>query len=309
MDGKTLKEQLDQLLAEDRSTSGWINSKYSFDLLYNAAVATVSRTRCLTSTQDITTVDGTSGYRLNGDFLKLYLTDDQNRFYVKYYDGTSYSFIYYSSYDSIYLANNTAETAYPDTFTIKDSTALTRYTGTASAVGAATNGECTLTDTTATFTNVYPGDMVHNTTDGSDGIVIVKTSNTALITCLFNGTNNDWTATDAYIVVPQMRFQLIVDPPSSTSAYTITVPYIQKPTPVYSDYRAYNLPSGYEDALVCYAAWKYRYKDREPNFGDALYRHWDATVRNLGKDFSDASNRKGFRVNMVKSSSRSWNYK
>jgi hypothetical protein len=195
----------------------------------------------------------------------------------------------------------------PSDFTIKDLDPLTRYTGTTTLAGDISNGECTLTDTLATFTNVYPGDIVHNTTDGSHGVVIVKTSNTALVTCLFGGTNNEWTLADAYIIVPKRRYKLIVDPPSLTSGHTITVPYVPKPTPVYSLYRSYNLPS--EIDLASYAAWLYRYKDREPNFGDTFYKVWDASVRRAAHNDADATRKKGFRVNLIKPTSGEWSYK
>jgi hypothetical protein len=308
MDGTTLLRDLRQVLSEG-SGSAWLDTKSSYDHLYNAAIATVSRTDMLTTTQAITTVANDSTYNLNADFLKLYMVDDRNDFFIKYYDGSSTTFIYSSSYQSIYLANNTTSVSIPHRFAITDSSAVANITGTASAAGNATNGECTLTDSTAPFANVSAGDYVHNTTDGSNGIVLAITSTSAIVTALFDGTENDWDQNDAYVIIPQARFQLVLDPPPLTAGHIVTVPYVYKPAPVFSNYRSYKIPNGYKSALVKYAAWEYKYRDREPNFGDAFYKYWDNEVRKLGKGINDAQNRKGYGVNFIKRGSRTGTFR
>lgn len=280
---------------------------------------TASRANALISSQDITTVDGTSAYNLNANFHRLYLMDDQNRYFIKVYDGKNYYFKYWVSYDSIYLGNNLAEVAIPDTFTITQASSLTQKTGTATATGSLgssysifgqTLGETTLTDSTADFSTVTIGDLVHNITDGSHGVVIAVTSSTAVVCALFGGTNNYFTATnDSYIINPQARYRLILDPPCSTSGYIATVPYIAKPDPVYSYYRRYNLPAGYEQALIQYAAWLYRYRDREPNFGDAFFKNWTMMVTQLNTTLNQGMKRDGFGVNFSKRASKSWTYR
>jgi len=279
---------------------------------------TVSRTNALTSSQNISTVDGTSGYNLNPDFHRLYLMDDQNRYFIKVNDGTNDYFKYWASYDSIYIANNTAEVAIPDTFTITQASALSQITGTATSDGSLTNsytifgetlGETTLTDTAADFSTVKVGDIVHNTTDGSHGIVIALSSSTAIICALFYGTNNYFTSGDAYIINPQARFKIILDPPCSTSGYTVTVPYIAKPDPIYSYYRRYNLPPAYESALTHYAAWLYKYRDREMNQGDVFFKTWLMTITQLNMALNQGMKRSGFGINLVKRASKSWTYR
>jgi len=317
MDGFTLLNGLENLLSET-SDSTWLHPYVAYSFLYKAAIMTVERSQCLTSSQDITTVDGSSKYSLDADFHRLYLMDDQNRYFVKVNDGTNTYFIYWNSYDSVVLGNNTTETAIPTGFSIIDAPALAQKTGTTTSDGILVNpytiyqqdlGETTLTDTLASFTTVKVGDTVHNTTDGSHGKVIAITSSTAIVCALFYGHNNYFSSGDSYIINPQARFYLVLDPPSSTSGYTVTVPYIQKPDPVFSYYRRYKIQSGYEDALIQYAAWLYKYRDQQPNYGDAWFKYWDATVRQLGKVTNQALGKRDFHVNLSKRAGKSWTYR
>jgi hypothetical protein len=300
MDGYTLSRDVRELLNED-STSLFIDSRNTYDYLYEAACDLNSKIHALTSSQTITTVDGTSEYVLNSDFMGLYLKNDNN-FYVKLYDGTSYYWVRYSDPDSIYYLNNTDEVAIPNQFTISDYQALTtRITGAATADGTSTYGECTLTDTTSPpFTDVTVGDMVHNITDGSHGVVISITSTSAIITSLFDGTNNDWTSGDTYMVVPKGRMMLTLDPIPSTSAYSVYVEYLQKPEPVFSLYKTYRFDNTWRFALAKYAAWLYKYRDREPNYGDSWYKYYDMQIRNYKRDHKKASNKGGFKVYLEK---------
>jgi len=205
MDGDTLSRDLQQLLNET-SGSLYLDAKSSYDYLYWAATDTVMRTNAIVTTQSITTVAETASYNLEPDFLKLYLTDDQNRFFIKYYDGTSYYFIYLDSYDSIVLANNTTSVTIPHRFTIRQTTEPTQVTGTSTTGATATYGESILTDTAGLFTttdDVSVGDIVHNATDGSQGVVEAVTDATHLYTAMFGGTDNDWTSADVYRINPQ----------------------------------------------------------------------------------------------------------
>lgn len=309
MDGFSIVRKLRNLISEG-SDSGWLDVKTSYDYIYEAIIATVGRVNLLTTTDTLTTVASTTSYTLNYNFLKLYMTDNRNRYFVKYYDGTSTYFIYHKPYDEIYLANNTTAVTIPSSFSIMDATPLARITGSATSTAAQSNGESTLTSTTSDFTNAEPGDLIHNTTDASHGVIISKTSSTVLITALYDGTNNYWTSADAYIIVPAHRYKLILDPPPSTASHIVTVPYIFKPDPVYSatiltGYRGYPIPDEYEAGIIKYAAWLYKYRDREPQYGDAFYKYWDDDLRRKAKMSNDALRRKGYRVNFIRSASTS----
>jgi len=311
MDGASLSREVAELLNEG-STSGWMDAKTTYDALYAAAIATVQRTNCITTTQSITTTADTRDYVLNADFLKMYLMDDSSRHFITYTDGDSnVYYIYPVTYDSIILGNQTTSIDIPSGFCVRDATAYSRLTGTTTSAGTASGGACTLTDSTATFTTnvVSAGDFVNNVTDGSHGVVISVTGQTALVTALFGGTDNDWSSTDTYYIHRQKRMYLTVDPPPSTASETITVYYVQKPAPVYSSYYSYNLPYSLKDALVYYAAWKYKYRDREPNFGDKWFQFWDLAVRQYGREMNQARTTSGYKVNLSKRASGKGSYR
>ena len=278
MDGWTLSRDVRELLNEAEE-SLYISDRTTYDYLYEAACFLNRRINWGTSSQTITTVDGTSEYTLNNDFMGLFVKNTDGEFVLKLNDGTSDYWLTRSEYVTQYYANNTDEVAIPYTFSIKDASLTSQLSGTATSDGAASNGECTLTDSTAPFTDVSIGDLVHNTTDGSHGVVVAITSTSAIVCALFEGTNNDWTSGDAYVITFRGRYKIILDPTPSTSGYSLYVPYLQKPYPVYSYYRSYRFPDEYRGALAKYASWLYKYRDREPNYGDAWFKAFDLVAR------------------------------
>lgn len=307
MDGKSLTNGLAKLLNENSTTSGFIDLRTSYDNIYEAVLEFSRRTRALTASQTITTVANQTNYDLNADFLELYLRDSQNQYIVKYNDGTNDYFLTFRDYEAVSYANQTDSVTLPYNFSIIDKQTLTdRITGTVTSAGASSNSECSCIDSSAPFANVKVGDDIHNTTDGSDGVVIAVTSTSSLVTALFGGTDNDWDSSDAYVIVPQGRMQLVLNPPPSTSGHTVTIKYVQKPDPVYSPYRTYRFDRQFESAIIKYAAWLYKYRDGEPNFGDAFYKYWDMNVRRAAKTEQKSLNKPTMRVNMMK---RSYGYR
>ena len=300
MDGKTLADQLYQLLLED-STSDYIDAKTTYDNFYEAACEWVRRTRCITSAQTITTVALQSEYDLSADFFFGNLRDDKNRDVIKYNDGTNDSFLTFREWNAITYGNDTTAVSIPYNFSITDKEVAANITGTATSDGTASNGECTLTNTGG-ISGVTVGDDIHNTNDGSHGKVIEITSTTAIKTALFYGTNNDWTSADAYTIVPQAKKQLVINPPPSASAHTITVYYVQKPLPVYSLFRSYRIDDIYAPALVKYAAWLYKYRDSDDQTGDAWYKYFDNQARMCSHDLVKSYKRNSLKVNLQKRS-------
>jgi len=298
MDGKNLLYRVRQALDED-SSSSFMDDRSSFDYLYEAAIELAMRTKALRSSQSITTVADQDGYTLNADYLGLYAKDTHNRFFVKYTDSSSNdSFLFWKDYEDILFENQTASVTVPSFFTIiDDSTKDSQVTGTATSTASATGYQSILTDTAGDFSDVSAGDSVHNTTDGSDGIVLSKTSSTVLVVALFGGTANDWTSGDAYVIQPQGRMKLVLDQPPETAGETITLNYIKRPDPVYSYYGTYRFQNHHLMALVKYAAWMYKYRDREPQTGDQLFQYWDRQVGVSSEQMRTATNQKGFKVN------------
>lgn len=171
----------------------------------------------------------------------------------------------------------------PGSFAIRDKQSLySQITGTATSDGDASGGECTLTDTSGVFITtdyVSPADIIHNTTDASDGVVLSITSATALKCALFGGTDNEWDSSDAYVIQPQGRLELYFNPPPSTSGHIVRVDFIERPGPVYSDYGVYRFRQQAMEAIINRAAFNYKYRDSEPDFGDRLFQLWDMEVR------------------------------
>ena len=298
MDGKDLLRRVRILLLEE-SGADFLDDRSTFDFIYEAAKELVRRTKSLTTTQAITTVANQASYDLNGDFLGLYLKQGDNRYYLKYNDGTNDVFIYFKDYEDVIYENDTTGVTIPYNFTISDKQSLyDRVTGTVTSDGAAVGNKSTLTDSGGGLGNVWPGDSVHNTTDGSDGVVVTATSATALDTCLFDGTNDDWTSGDAYIIQPQARYQITFNPPPSTAGHTATLYYLQRPVPVYCDYDVYRIPLDFTEALIKYACWLYKYRDRAPDYGDKFYLYWDHQLRQMKHGTTEARRRASWGVNL-----------
>lgn len=299
-DGLDLLYRLQNLLNED-SDSPFLDDRTSFQLLWEAAEEFVDRTGALKATQSITTVADQAEYTLNHDYLKLYLRDNERNLFLKFNDGNFDSFPIWKDYEEIVFINDTDSVPIPSHFAIIDDPTLdSQVTGTATSTAAASGGAATLTDTAADFSDVEAGNIVHNTTDTSVGIVLSKTSSTIASTALFGGTANDWTSGDAYVIQPQGRFQIILDPPPSSSGDTLTVQYIQRPAPVFSDYGVYRFPPQFTDAIVNYAAFKYKYRDREAVFGDRWFQVWERGIALAAGSMNNSMNRKEFKVRLRK---------
>jgi len=312
MNGESLKYKLGEVLRESANSSFW-DSRSSYDYLYEAAKKFASRTKTLSATWSANTVANQTNYDLPWDFGNLFFRNSQNQFVLKHTDSSNnVSWLPFRNYENIRQANNVDSVTNPSCFSIVDNANVSSMiTGTASANGANSLGECTLTDSSnaSQFANANVGDDVHNTTDGSNGVVIVKTSNTALVTALFGGTNNAWAANDVYVVVPQGLKQVIIDPPSSVSNSVLSMEYIQIPTPVYSPYRTYRFDSQYEMAIVFYAAWLYKYKDDNPDAGNAWFKAWDEACRRAVKESNKQLGRVDFRVNLIRRSTGARSYR
>ena len=293
-DGKDLQRRLRELLDEE-SGSTWLDQRTVYDFFYDGALDFVDRTGCLRAVQSITTVANTNTYNLNPDFLRLYLRNSGGDYFLKYSDTSNTTFLTWTDYDDIY-GQSAPQTALPTSFCIIDASLTSQATGTATAAGASVGGQSQLTDTSGDFANVAEGDHVHNTTDGSTGIVLSKTSSTVLQTALFGGASNDWSNADAYVIQPGARYQIVLDPIPSVSAHTISVPYVQRPAPVYSDYGIYRFIN--PSVLVKYAFWLFKYRDKEPNFGDAIYKFWEAEVTKKAGSVNAGQRPNGFTVNL-----------
>lgn len=272
-----------------------MDDRTSYSYLYNAAVELTRVSECFRKTQPITTVADQAGYSIDGNFLALYLRNSDNEFFLKYNDGSDDYFLDYKPYQEIIHGNDTDSVTVPSYWTITaDPTLDSQIAVDASQAGAAVGGKSNLTVAAASFTDITTGDICHNTDDGSDGVVVAYTSTTSIDVALFGGTDNDVSNTDSFIIQPKGRLLLQLDPPPSTASHTVTLYFINKPDPVYSSYQIYPFAFNYGEALIKYAGWLYKYRDSEPNFGDAWYtffldqaeKHGELFKKAVGRDSS-----------------------
>lgn len=246
MDGRELTRAV--LNSTDGYTAAGKQDKQHriYECLDAAAAIFLRETRILHTSIDLTTVAGQQDYDLPPDFIDLYMADAAARFFIKYYDASNYSWPPCVSYEEIFRENKTDSQDIPNRFCIRDKDDVeAAVTGKTTSADAASRGQCTLTDTAQTFTTtqrVWPRDIVHNETDGSDGVVLAVTDATHLVTALFGGKNNAWGSGDAYRIQPAVERELYLDAPSTTAGHTMTVPYVCMPTPVYSEYASWRFP-------------------------------------------------------------------
>lgn len=304
MDGATLLRSLRESIGEP-SGSQYIDNRTAYQYLWDAATEIVRRTRCLQATTILTTVAEQSAYILPADYLEMALKDSKGEQFVKYSDGSAVSFINPAPYEEVVYANSTTSVSRPSRYAILDKAALySQITGTATSAGAVTAGKSTLTDTAGLFTTtdyVSAGDVIHNTTGDASGIVLSVDGATTLSVALFDnstGASEGWTQNDAYVIQPQGRWQLVFDPPPSTAGHTTTVYYAQRPAPVFHSYGMYRIPSHFLTDLIDYASFRYKYRDKEPSFGDAFLKQWYFRLGMTSHSINKAVDRKGFTMRM-----------
>ncbi len=320
MDGLTLLRALRQDMAES-STSTWPDVRTSYDYLYKAAIATANRSGVLTGSTDITTIASRAYYPLPPEYLRLYLMNDQNQYFIKYDDGDAEHFINFVEYDSVVLANLTTGVPVSQEFSIRTTSAPTAITGSATSTATFTTGtgytifgqslgEAVLTDSATTLSTVTAGDIIHNLTDGSHGVVVAYTSAHVVVCALFDGTLNYFTSGDTYVIWPQTTYEIYLNPPPLYASDTVTVQYIQSPSPVYSAFRNYPFHRSLTDPMVDYAHWLYKYRDEKPEFGNILYQKWLMGIKEGGNMVNQAKQRhRGYKVNLIKRADRSFTYR
>jgi hypothetical protein len=256
MDGKTLlkygEEGLGGIDIDDK--------KFFFDCLDAAVTDFVRRTRTVTSSKVITTIEDQQAYNLPPNFIELYAKGYRRRLLGKYSDGTNTYWPVLTSYEKIFRADLTDSKDYPGRFAIIDKQEKDDIVeGTATADGNPSAGEIILEDSAASFeSTVNARDIIHNTPDGSDGIVLSVTDDTHLKCALFNGADNEFVSGNAYVSIPACNNQVYLDAPSKTAGHTLTLPYVCMPSPIYSDYGFWRFPA-MSCRAICYEA-AYLYK-------------------------------------------------
>lgn len=275
-DGREMLRRVNSDLLESINSS-FVSNYQGYQYINEAAVNWALRTNSLKQTQTITTVANDDTYTLAPDFLSIWPVNNKGKRTIQYNNGSSNYFPVWEDYEDIIHQSTRPSTSIPGNFAVIDNpTAGNLVSGTTTSAGVVSNGECTLNDTTASFSDtISVGDAVHNETDvdgnsnGSYGVVVAVTSGTALLVALFGGANADWTNGDSYIIVPQGRMQLVLDRPPITTGHTITVYYASRPTPVFSPFRSFRIQSHFVPAILREAKSLYEFRGGDYQTGQA----------------------------------------
>ncbi|MFH1952581.1 MAG: hypothetical protein ABIL06_13290 [Pseudomonadota bacterium] len=303
MDGKQLTRFVLDSLDEEVVSGIFAGQRQIYDYLDLAASTFCRETRFLTSEAAITTVADRQTYDLPPDFIGLYMKDSRGRFFIKYYDTSNYLFPIKSSYEKIFKSNLTTAKPTPGRFCIRDDAdndwgydyinteasdnvitetaedyvvtekpSRGHIRGSAEISASSVNGDCQLTDSSQSFnTTVKTRDVIHNTTDGSSGIVLKVIGDDVLVCALFDGAENDWTEGDDFVIIPSTTSRITLDAPSETAGHTITVPYVCMPFPVYSEFCVWKFPDRTCAAIAQEAA--FLYMNQKGDFPSANRMH------------------------------------
>jgi len=92
----------------------------------------------------------------------------------------------------------------------------------------------------------------------------------------------------------------VCDQPCLTVSETITVHFVQRPTPVYTDYGTYRFPGQYSHGLVRGAAWIMKYRDRDIEGGDTWAKAFERAVNQANMVGRGTFQKRGYKVHMRK---------
>jgi len=292
MDGKKLLKEFLDCLDEDEHTDTYAEKRRGYECLDQAASIFCRETRILHTEVDITTVENEQEYDLPPDFIDLYMKNRQGRFFTKFYNGSNYSWPLRTTYEKIFKTNITDSKDIPSRFCITDKLIKEDLIqGAADADGPDSQGQCILQDDTMLFTTtnkVYPRDVIHNETDKSDGYVLSVTDAIHLVAALFDGTDDDWTIADTFTIQPAAEKQLVLDQPSKTAGYVITVPYICMPSPVFSYYGFWRFPPQVCKAIAAGAASIFKIPKREFKESDEIGGLFAAEITRVRREIAQA---------------------
>ncbi|MEW5736073.1 MAG: hypothetical protein AB1921_14585 [Thermodesulfobacteriota bacterium] len=282
MDGKTATLRMARAVNESGASSSYLSQEEAYGKLDEAAVAFARDTMTITNRTSIAVSAGVQAYDLPPDFLGLYLkTARSRRFFVKYRTAAGDDFFaFLTTREKIEYANQTEAVEAASAFAITDKqTAPSRITGTATGASVAENGECTLAASGADFSGVFPRDIVRNTTDAARGIVLSRTDATHLVTALFSGTRNNWSAGDGFLIQSSAVKQILLYAPPQNDGDAITVDYLSLPSPMYSEISVWRFAEHLCPAVCELAAALFLEDKKEYPAAQLLRAKYEAAVR------------------------------
>jgi hypothetical protein len=247
MNGIMLTRQFLDFIDTLEMSSDYAPQRKIFEYLDMAAAIFCRETKSIHRDVYITTVADQQAYDLPPDFIDLYMQTARRRYFIRYADGDNYCWPILTTHERIYRQNLLSSKSQPSSFAIiEKQTEPDLIAGSVSHAGAKVNGRCVLTDTVQLFMTshrVWPRDIVYNHTDNSLGYVLANVDETRVYTALFDGSDDDWSLSDAYTIQPAVKKQILLDAPSLTSGHVMHIPYVGMPDPVFSDFGFWRLPS------------------------------------------------------------------
>jgi len=292
MDGKKLTQAVLDFLDEDTVSDLYAGAREIYENLDLSVQIFARETGILHKMFDITMVASQQNYDIPPDYVRPHMKDTRSKYIARYYDGANYSWVTMASYEKLFRANYTTERSTPGRFAVIDKADKEDLIqGTVDSDGAKSGGQCILHDASMLFntTNkVYPRDIIHNTTDGSDGYVLSVTDDTHLVVALFEGTDDDFTNGDSYIIQPAAEKQIFLDAPSESSGDVFTFPYVCLPTPVFSDYGFWRISPRACKAIAAGAAALFKMPKREFKESDKIGGLFAAEVTRMRRETAQA---------------------
>lgn len=260
MDGKFLIRAVLQNVDGDSDAARSYKIRRLYECLDRAAGIFCRLTRIVKNSATIATVAGQRDYPLPPDFLGFYMErGPRGGYFVRYCDTAgNYSWPRVVDYGTLFRLNLTDRQEIPLRAALRPiETAAVPVTGTATSAGASVHGVAVLTDTAKAFNGanrVWPRDIIHNETDGSDGYVVEVVGATQIKCCLFDGKNNDFSNSDAYTIIPRAERQLTLEAPADVADHQIVIPYVGMPSPVFAEYLSWRLPERTCEGIAAGAA-------------------------------------------------------
>ncbi len=293
MDGKTMKQVLIGILNE-LTDSSFLTDFFTCEMLDAAASDFVRETKGIAKTATITTDTDQQEYNLPPGFIECAARDSKKRSMARYYDNVNsiYYWPYLKSYDYLWQANRanlTGSRNAPDYFSITDATLQAQISTNAISSSALAGEEVRVVGSNGVFENVHARARVHDVDNSTYGIVLEVESSSSLKVALFDSLGAAATAQisgSVVIVQPEFEKKIVLSDPSETAGHTIVLPYYGLQDPVYSSYRVWPFKPSACHGIIKKAAFNYKYRDEEPNFGDRFYLDYTREVNQTKRDIA-----------------------
>ena len=275
MDAQTIISKVYSLINEADSST-FIDEATTYELLNAALREVVRRTQLFIKQSTINILAGQASYTLSYDFLKFFArsTDDYAE-PVIYYKNNKISYIDYGTYLGL---DKSVTAKIPTNYTLNFNFPRSAIRGLASSNATPTNGEVRLTDIAQSFKESIVGGTVHLTHAGTtyNGYIVEYVSPTTLI--IATQPSIPITVGDGYVISPPPT-NMITFYPTPSEDFDLDIYYYHTLPPIYSPYRSIPIPQDLLIPVACYICWLYKYKDREPAYGDKYFMIFEAGIR------------------------------